>query len=374
MKNKICVYAICKNEEQFVDRWLTSMQEADYIVVLDTGSTDNTYNLLQQDPRVTKVEQKEITPWRFDVARNESLKLVPDDANILVCTDLDEILEPGWAYSLKEKWIDGVHQRAIYKYAWSHAPSGAAGRVFKYDKIHNRDWVWNYPVHECLVHADDLTNADYANYLDVFDDIYLHHYPDDTKSRSSYLPLLLLRKQEYPEDVSGLIYLSHEYYYRGLYENSIQELTHIIEHHRDKLSNFDLASCYLFMGDSYKAMEAYPKAIESYYTAMHYAPDYREPYMDLADTFNQIKLYNQAIATVKDGIKNSTRHYSWLERDDTWSYIPHDILSIAYYWVEEYDLALSHVMQALSYCPNDERILLNKEYIIQKALTTNKGE
>ena len=40
-----------------------------------------------------KVEVKEINPWRFDVARNESLKLVPDDANILVCTDLDEILD-----------------------------------------------------------------------------------------------------------------------------------------------------------------------------------------------------------------------------------------------------------------------------------------
>ena len=40
--NKICVYAICKNEEKFVDKWLESMSEADYIVVLDTGSTDNT--------------------------------------------------------------------------------------------------------------------------------------------------------------------------------------------------------------------------------------------------------------------------------------------------------------------------------------------
>ena len=29
------------------------MSEADYIVVLDTGSTDGTYEKLQQDPRVT---------------------------------------------------------------------------------------------------------------------------------------------------------------------------------------------------------------------------------------------------------------------------------------------------------------------------------
>lgn len=37
---KIVVYAICKNEEQFVDRWMDSMSEADEIVVLDTGSSE----------------------------------------------------------------------------------------------------------------------------------------------------------------------------------------------------------------------------------------------------------------------------------------------------------------------------------------------
>lgn len=92
---KICVYAIAKNEIKFLDKWLNSMSEADYITVLDTGSTDGTLEFLQKDPRVTKVEQKIITPWRFDVARNESMKLIPDDADVLVCTDPDEYFEPG---------------------------------------------------------------------------------------------------------------------------------------------------------------------------------------------------------------------------------------------------------------------------------------
>ena len=45
--SKICVYAIAKNEEQFVDRWVDSMSEADVIVVLDTGSTDRTVEKLK---------------------------------------------------------------------------------------------------------------------------------------------------------------------------------------------------------------------------------------------------------------------------------------------------------------------------------------
>lgn len=39
---KIIVYAICKNEEKFVQGWVDTMAEADEIVVLDTGSTDGT--------------------------------------------------------------------------------------------------------------------------------------------------------------------------------------------------------------------------------------------------------------------------------------------------------------------------------------------
>ena len=93
-KYKICVYAICKNEEQFVDRWVNSMKEADEIYVLDTGSTDNTVNKLIE--LGVNVSQKIINPWRFEVARNESLNLVPEDTDICICTDLDEVFVKGW--------------------------------------------------------------------------------------------------------------------------------------------------------------------------------------------------------------------------------------------------------------------------------------
>ena len=45
-KLKVVVYAICKNESAFVDRYVDSMKEADEIVVLDTGSEDDTVKKL----------------------------------------------------------------------------------------------------------------------------------------------------------------------------------------------------------------------------------------------------------------------------------------------------------------------------------------
>ena len=97
---KVIVYAISKNEEKFVDRWVNSMQEADEIIVLDTGSTDHTVEELKK--RGVIVYQETIFPWRFDTARNESLAKVPKDADICVATDLDEVFVPGWRAVLEE--------------------------------------------------------------------------------------------------------------------------------------------------------------------------------------------------------------------------------------------------------------------------------
>jgi glycosyltransferase involved in cell wall biosynthesis len=64
------------------------MSAADHIIVLDTGSEDNTVELLQS--LGVEVHKKTYEHFRFDDARNDSLDLIPDEYNIRVCTDLDE--------------------------------------------------------------------------------------------------------------------------------------------------------------------------------------------------------------------------------------------------------------------------------------------
>lgn len=364
MNNKICVYAICKNESQFVDKWLASMSEADYIVVLDTGSTDNTYELLKNDKRIHRVEQKVISPWRFDVARNESMKLIPEDANILLCTDLDEVLEPGWASVIRSNWIDGFHVRGYYKYAWSHTEDGQPGRIFYYDKLHDRNWHWVAPVHE-LLSSDKYDDEYVSNHLlDLFNSgVYLHHYPDSSKSRGSYLPLLELRASENPEDYYGKYYLSHEYNYRGMYQKSIDVLNDILVNYQDKYSNLEVAACYLFLGDNYRSLNMPNEAIYNYNRAISQEPSYREPYLLAAEIFNELKQYNIALGYVNEAIIKSYRHYNWVERDDSWREKIDDILSISYFYLGEKRKSYEHVINAHKLNPNDDRIKYNLELI-----------
>ena len=66
---KIIIYAICKNEAQFAERFMASCAGADGVYVLDTGSTDGTPELLRA--LGAAVYEQTITPWRFD-AMNRS--------------------------------------------------------------------------------------------------------------------------------------------------------------------------------------------------------------------------------------------------------------------------------------------------------------
>ena len=91
---RICVYAISKNEEKFVERFCEAATDADLILVADTGSTDMTVPMLG-DIRERKgipivVHQITIKPWRFDLARNAAMALIPANFDVCVSLDLDE--------------------------------------------------------------------------------------------------------------------------------------------------------------------------------------------------------------------------------------------------------------------------------------------
>ena len=365
---KLGVYTICKNELQFVDKWMECMLEADHIAVLDTGSTDGCYERLLewQDryPGKIIINQKTYSPWRFDIPRDDNLDMIIDLDDIFISIDLDELMGPaGWVRKIKDAWRPGV-SRMSYKYTWSFDDDGNPGRVFWYNKIHDRTWHWIYPVHECLVRRDngspDYTWAESAQ----VEDIMLEHHPDKTKSRGSYLPLLELRKKEYPSDAMGRIYLANEYVYRGMYEKALDEFTEI-------LNTFDYgpiekAACRRFMAECDIRLDRTVEAIENYHRSIEADPMYREAYIGLGNLYLSLKLYDMARGTLEQGLKNGVRRYSWHELDTSWSYGPYDSLCQAYYWSGDYDKSVINAEKALSYKPDDERLKKNLELCLKK--------
>lgn len=372
MENKVCVYAICKDEIKFVDKWLDSMSEADYIVVLDTGSTDGTYEKLKSDSRVTKVKQKVIKPWRFDVARNESMKLVPKDANILVCTDFDEVFDPGWANILRTSWTEQVW-RAKYLYSWNHTPTGDVGLSYKYDKIHTstQKYQWKFPVHEVLELADvglfltEDTEINGNHTADYEDNIVLHHYPDMEKSRSNYFDLLKIRLEENPDEAFSIYLLGREYAVNGDYASALEYFQQTLE--APDILYYPLVQLIVlgYMGECHEMLGDNNSAILCYNLAIAQSNVHLESYIRLATLYLRLGYYRVAISFVEEGFARAYRHYDWTELAETWSYLPYDILSFCYLNIGNKEKALENVIKALKYNPNDERIRDNYLKILE---------
>lgn len=356
MENKICVYAICKNESKFVKKWLNSMQEADYIVVLDTGSTDGTYKMLKEDPRVTKVEKKVIKPWRFDVARNESMKLIPEDANILVCTDFDEVFDAGWANKLRERWDNG-YTRANYMYSWSVEEDGSFSNIFAYDKIHNRDYHWHYPVHEVLKKNDDAMKE---VVLEFGDEIYLHHYRDITKKRN-YLDLLKVSVEENPTDPHPRMLLAREYLLVQDMDKALEEYLEVIKMPLidNELYKQVLLESLLKIGCIYQAKDNYDEGLWYMQEFIKEDSTYREPYLFMAEMYNDMKMPTLASSCVDAAIRFGTRKFDWVEHTESWLGKPSDIKGVSCFYMKQYREALNFFKEALRYDKNNVRLLRN---------------
>lgn len=362
---RVCVYAICKNEEAFVDRWMDSMSEADEVVVLDTGSEDHTVERLKE--RGAHVTVEAIRPWRFDVARNRSLDLVPEDTDICVCTDLDEVFHPGWRSLVEQAWEQGARQ-IRYRYTWSFNEDGSEGFVFWIDKIHMRQqFRWVNPVHEVITYVGEgICPSGFA------EGVQLDHHPDPTKSRGQYLPLLELAVRENPHNDRNTHYLGREYMFYQNWTRCIETLRHHLEMPestwRDErcASMRYIARAYTGLGDDTAAEEWHLKSLGE-------APYLREPWLDYALFLYRRENWPGVLYTTGQALAITERPRTYITEADSWGSLPYDLSALGYFHLGQYDTALHQVERAIALAPYDERLRGNR-LAIMKTIESGKNE
>ena len=352
-KYYVCVYAICKNESKFCKRWVESMNEADKIIVLDTGSTDGCDRILRQ--LGVTVYNKTITPWRFDTARNESLKLVPENVDICVCTDLDEVFEKGWRKNVEAAWEKGA-DALKYRYTWSFNPDGSEGYVFYAEKIHSRHgFCWVNPVHEIL----QFENGN-PRYLTA-KGVQLNHYPDPAKSRGQYLGLLELAVKEDPDNDRNMHYLGREYMFNGMWEKAIATL----KKHLDLKSAVwkdERAASMRYIGKCCRAVNNKSEAHKYLALAVVEAPWQREVWLELAEFELENKNWDTVIALCNKALKIEEIPEIYISESDSYGYLPYDLLSLAYYYKGEKEKAVSYCEKAVDAAPYIDRLRENLNF------------
>jgi tetratricopeptide (TPR) repeat protein len=345
-KLKIAIYAIAKNEEKFVERFYESCKEADWVVIADTGSTDATRDRLAELPSGnTIINRISVRPWRFDVARNASLALVPDDVDVCMCADLDEVLQLGWREEIERIWTPGV-TRMFYMFDWG------LGFAFLYDKIHARHgYRWRHPCHE-LLHADPRIKEVHVSTSRLM----LVHKPDPTKSRGQYMELLDAAMKEDSTSPRTAFYHARELTFYRRWDEAIVALSKYLEmdggpNERSYAMRL-IGSCYKELGNLWEAERWYLRACGE-------GPGLREPWCDLAMVLYQQHRWLDCYQASMRALTITNREPIYTIDPAVWAHWAHDLASVSAWNLGLYDVAEEQAVLAVEKTPDDPRLVNN---------------
>lgn len=348
---RIAVYTIALNEEKHVKRWYESAKDADLLLIADTGSSDKTVKLARS--LGIRVYDIEVKPWRFDIARNASLALIPEEYDICIQLDMDEVLPTDWRVKIEEAWASG-NTWPIYRHVTSRYPDGSARHYQHYFKIHPRKgFIWKYPIHEILISQADV------NFKRELIDLEVDHIKDHSKSRTSYLDLLELAVRENPNDWRMAHYLNREYWYAGEWNKVLQTAYTGLE-----ISggwDIERASTCIWASDAAIKLGLMKLGLEWSQRATKEAPSFYESWHWHAHVCHLLELWQECFhSSSKILILDRQDHH--LVKPEVWEWWGWDLLALSAHKVGDHQRAVTFGSRALSFSPNDQRLKTNLQF------------
>ncbi|MGA1324901.1 MAG: glycosyltransferase [Candidatus Nanopelagicales bacterium] len=347
---KIAVYTIALNEEKFLLRWYNSAKDADLLLIADTGSTDRTVEKAQK--LGIHVEQISVVPWRFDVARNLNLDMIPEDFDICIQLDMDEILPEGWREIVEAAYHEGnvwpEYKHTLVGDGWELPQT--------YFKIHPRHGLrWKFPIHEMLVAEPGY------EFTRKRIDLEVKHIQDLEKSRSSYLELIELGVEEDPTDWRMLQYLQWDYFLRKRWNDVLKVGSRVLVQLEPLNLSVEKAATCMWSAEAAFELGYHDWAIEWADRAIWYAPLFFEAKGVRALLAYRMQDWNNCY---KYAIQISThsRQEHHLARASYWDWFMYDLIALSAHHLGKQSEAINFGELAIQGNPNEPRLKDNMKY------------
>jgi glycosyltransferase involved in cell wall biosynthesis len=347
----VAVYTIALNEAAHAERWANSTVDADYRIVADTGSTDDTVELLTR-AGVT-VHRIAVRPWRFDVARNTAMALIPSDVEVCLSMDMDEFLAPGWRPKLEAAWT--TETTALHcRLALRSSLDDPMPKTWPAKKFHAR---WGYRFKRAVHEALFFTNADEV--ARDCADLLVHHVQDRTKNtRAQYLPLLEIAHQEDPADSQICFWLGRDYMWANRFDEGIEVLQRYLALSSStwREERAEAMRCLARM-QSDERMSWLDKARTE-------APHRREVWLELAEEFHNREDWVNLFWACANGIERTRHTGSYLDDPHCWGSRLFELGAIACWHLDFMSRAVEWGQKALELDPANERLKNNLDLAI----------
>lgn len=226
---KVAIHTVAKNEIGNVREWMDNARDADHVLMVDTGSDDGTTHSFKSHigtvPGVTAKYQLAniaVRPWRFDVARNAALALLPEDIDCCITMDMDERLDPGWRDMLERVWKPGITTQGFYRYIFAMDAEGRPTLQFNQNRMHARHgFMWTLPAHE----APHFYDWEREQSVVMVPHMTMRQKQNFSVNRADRdLPLVALGYKENPNCQRAIFYYARQLHYAGKHNECIDLL------------------------------------------------------------------------------------------------------------------------------------------------------
>lgn len=361
MKYTVCLNAIVKDEEAGIENMLRSVTPSiDYYVIVDTGSTDRTKEVIKKYFDSVGIEGEiHDRPWynHFGKSRTEALELCYGKADYVLIMDATDGLE-GKIQLPEHNGLDG------YKIKIKHG-----GIVYWRVQLVKNDpdlgWKYHGAVHEyigCDKEQHTVGDMDSCSILynvtPSVRDKNPNKYHDDAK-------ILEAELQKDPTNVRNQFYLAQSYKDAKMFDKAITAYKKRIEmggwYEEIYVSYYSIAVCLRHLDAPESEIEA------AFLTAYEKYPHRAEPLYSLAQYFREKKQYEKAF---KYGRKALSIPYPSKDilfvQKYVYDYALKDEVAVAAYYVGEHELAVQLNSEIYPKVPDymKDRIRSNAEFSI----------
>ena len=379
---KICVYSICKNGSKKVIKFLDSiLEEADYVSILDIGSTDDTYTrILNYDTtKLTKNHKKLIiNQYDFDAkdgfidyskAKNFAKNYSPIDADVLVYLDTNTLPSKGWSDIVRKAFQDEELQSITNEIVDSNESNNSWPVV----AIHRNTpyWIWEGIVKEILNNHSLNTKNEYHGIKDFVFTQY-----ESYGNESDQIKSLKKAVELFPDNPYYINHLASEYKRLGKNKEAVDMYIKALDT-LDSSSNSDLYYdiclniAKLSKNDSPDTALKYLEILEN----SQYKKNLMDRYMTFIDFYERIGDYENATETLGNVIKHMELFSSnEIEQYYSNGYIEDRLALLFYYGTHNVLGAIEHGAKALQLNPNDDRLFANFTSYFKQLVIENGGE
>lgn len=346
---------IVKNEEDVIGRCLDSVKDIfDEIIVVDTGSTDRTKEIVRQYTDLLYEFE-----WidDFSAARNYSFSKATKD--YIMWLDADDIILPEDKKALLKlkQTLDPAVTLVMMKYNVAFDTAGNPTYSYYRERLFKRsmNYQWKDPVHEAITPHGNI----------IYRQIAISHKKLNQKDPQRNLRIYeKLLSQNVILSPRQQFYYARELYYQKRYEESIKTFTNFLDSDKGWVENCidackDLSECYAVIGKE-------KKAIHSLLRSMEYGPPRAEICCELGRRFMLKKDYSTAIFwyTQATSCKPNNTNGGFI-LPDCYNYLPYIQMCVCYDKLGDWKTAYMYNEKAAESKPEDKSVLINREYFKQ---------